>query len=275
MIRVNNKLTVLHDANSVFTDYSNEAVDYGRDSFSITILTATDYLYVGFYKPINSAFIELSTPSTNSATLSGEYYAGAWQGLTGYHDDSNGLQRSGFIQWDRNLENEEKTTVNGSEMFWYRFKPSADTSLMTIDGINIVFADDEDLKREFYEISQWIPPNENSHILTHVATRDEMVQEIRNNGNKKRTSTTPKDINAFDLLDVDQVKTAATYLALSKIFSVITDDPDDTYRQKALHYRNLYNGAMNLVYLSVDRDDDGVLDDPERLEMQNNRMVRR
>jgi len=275
MIRTMNKLSVLHDSNSVFADYSNKAVDYGRDSFSFTLINATDYLYIGFYKPINSAYIELSTVSTTETAFSGEYYAGAWTSLTGFHDDTAALKRSGFFQWDRNLSNEVATTINGVEQFWYRFKPDADTSAVVFDGINIVFADDEDLRRELYEISKWVPSGQNSHILTHVAARDEMVQSIRNNGNKKLNGTVKKDITAFDLLDVEQVKTAATYLAMAKIFSAITDDPDDTYRQKSLQYRTMYDGAMNLVYLNVDRDDDGVRDTSETLEIQFNRLVRR
>lgn len=274
MIRVNNKLTVLHSTGA-FADYSNEAVDYGRDSFSITLSVATDYIYIGFYKPINSTYLEISTASTVSTTLTGEYYKGTWEALTGFHDDTTAFKRSGFLQWERNLSDEVVTTVNGSEMFWYRFKTALDTSPISFDGINMVFSDDEDLRRELFEVTKWIPPGENSHILTHVASRDEMVQAIRNNGNKKLNGVTRKDITAFDLLDIEQVKTASTYLAMSKIFSAITDDPDDTYRQKSLQYRTMYDGAMNLVYLNIDSDDDGERDESENMAMQSNRLVRR
>lgn len=274
MIKTKDKLSVFHDDNGTFADYSNEAVSYDRDSFGFTLVSTEDYLYIGFYKPISAVYVEMETASSTDTTLSAEYFNGAWVTLDA-HDDTRAFQRSGFIKWDRNQDSEEKTSVDGVEDFWYRFKPASDTSAISIKGLNIVFADDQDLKREFFEIDKWLPSGEASHILTHVASRDEIIQQIRNDGKRKHNNGVYKDITPFDILDTDQVNKGAIYLALSKIFATITDDPDDTYRQKSLHYRQLFDGAMNLFYLDIDADDDGVTDDTERMQVQHSYMVRR
>lgn len=278
MLQVKNKLTVFHDDNSVFADYSNESLDYARDTFTIALNQDDDYLYVGFSKPINALYVELGTPNTNANSFVAQYYNGSsWASITNFHDDSRGFTRSGFMTWDRNLADEATVEINSTTKYFYRFRPSATHSSTVVNGLNIVFADDIDLKREFYEISNYLPSGESSHILSHVATRDHIIQELRNDGRYKHDLSTGKlkDITAFDLLDISQVKVAATYLCLAKIFSAISDREDDLYNQKHDHYMGLYNQAMKLFYLNVDQDDDGIEDEEERLAPATARLVRR
>lgn len=275
MLKIKNKLSVLHDNNSVFSDYSTEALDFDRDTFTIDLSSTEDYLYVGFYKPINVFYVELGTANTNAGTLSGEYYNGTtWTGLSGLYDETSSLTRSGFIQWDRGQDDEAKTTVNSSEIYWYRFRPSVTHSSTVVNGLNIVFSDDNDLKREFFEASQYLPSGETSHILTHVAARDHIIQVLRNSGEFKSNSGTRSDITAFDLLDLTQVKLASTYLVLSKIFGAITDDPDDLYRQKSDQFKSDYGIAIKAPFINIDSDDDGILDNNENMQIRTTRIFR-
>lgn len=278
MLQTKNKLTVFHDNNSAFSDYSYEALDFARDTFTIDLVASQDYLYVGFSKPINTFYVELSTANTNANTFTAQYHNGSsWASITNYHDDTKGLTRSGFMSWDRNLEDESSTEINSSTKYFYRFKPSADHSSTIISGLNIVFADDLDLKREFYEIANYLPGSESSFILSHVATRDHIIQELRNDGRYKSDLNTGKlkDITAFDLLDISQVKLAATYLCLSKIFSNVSDREDDLYFFKSRGYMSLYNESMKLFYLNMDQDDDGIEDEGERMAPATPRLIRR
>ncbi len=280
MLRIRNKLTVLDDANSVFTDFSNEALDYDRDTFTITLNQSTSYLYVGFTKPINIFYIEVGTVNTNAGTFSAEYFNGDdvdFASLVGFHDDSSSLTRSGFFQWDRNQIKEEATTINGLERFWYRFRPTATHSATVINGLNIVFADDTDLKREYFEIAELLPNGESSHILTHVAARDEIIQFLRNSGHFKESiaTGTVNDITPFDILDVGQIKLAATYLVLAKIFLGVQDSNDDVHIEKSRHFKSLYKSAIKTFYLDIDFDDDGVRDESEQLAPSTGVLLRR
>jgi hypothetical protein len=275
MLRIKEKLTILDDNNSVFTNYSTEALDYDRDTFTITLDSTTSYLYVGFYKPINTFYAEIDTANTNAGLLTGEYYNGSsWSSLTNMFDETKSLVRSGFIQWDRNLTDETITTIDSIELFWYRFRPSVTHSATVLKGINTVFSDDTDLKREFFEIADLLPSGETSHILSHVASREQIIQAIRQGGLYKYNSATRKDITAFDIHDVGQIKLASTYLTLSKIFGAVTDDPDDTYKDKSKEYRAQYGLAVKTPYIDIDTDDDGIRDAGETKQVRTTRIFR-
>jgi len=278
MLRTKNKLTVFDDANSTFSDYSREALDFDRDTFTITLDSSTSYLYVGFYKSINIAYMELGTANTNAGVLAGEYYNGtAWVALTGLYDETNSMTRSGFLQWDRNLLNESVVTINSEEMYFYRFRPSVTHSATVVNGLNLVFADDNDLKRENYEISDALPSGESSFILAHVAARDEIIQYLRNSGHYKQSLSDGlnKDITIFDILDMGQIKLAATYLAMSKVMLSRQDEVDDYYMQQSRHYRSMYSTAIKTFYLDLDQNDDGIKDVSEQLGSATGRLMRR
>jgi hypothetical protein len=266
MIKINEKLTILHDDNSVYADLSNSLVGFDRDTASMTFVTAEDSIYVGFYKPINVFYTELGTVNTNANTMTVKYYNGtAFTACDGLYDDTKGLARSGFTRWGRGQATEAKTTINSVELFWYKIDLSVDSSAMVIDGMNIVFSDDQDLKRELFEISKYLPSGETSHILSHVSARDEIIQNLNIIGKIKIDSVSgwAEGITAFDLLDVSEVKLASTYLVLSKIMFAASDEVDDSYMIKSERYSKLSGNIINNIKLKVDRDDDGKVDQSE------------
>lgn len=278
MINNKLKLTVLHDDNSSFVDHSKNAIDYARDTFSVEMVAAEDFIYIGYYKPISAVYVSMNTASTTDTTLDGEYWNGsAWTELVGYGDDSRALQRSGFIQWDRNQTDEEATTVNGSELFWYRFTIGADSSVCVLNGINIVFSDDEDLKKELFEYQEFLPTNETSFLLNHVSARDEIIQHIRNSGRYKQNQNNGRnlDLNAFDVLNINQLNKASAYLVMANIMANVLTDPDGLFREKERYYRGKFNSAMDLFYLDLDTDDNGILNRDEELRSFTGTLVRR
>ena len=267
MIGLNEKLTIkYYDGVSTYTDYSMDLFDYASEPVSIT-LASSESIYIGFRKPINTFYVQMDKYSTTDTTLSVNYYNGSsFVPVTGLHDETRAFQKSGFVTFDRNLSDESKTTVNSSELYWIQLSVASDTSASIFRGINIVYSNDVDLKTEVFEINDYLPNGENSFILTHAAARNEIIQKLRTDGRYKLDFATgvAKDITAFDLLDVSQVRVASTYLVLSKIYSNLSDSIDDVYSQKSDKYRTMYNGAMQHFFLWLDTDDDGTLDIEER-----------
>lgn len=280
MLKKDNKLTILFDNNVTFEDLSNDMLDYARNSSTIDLNSSDDYLYIGYYKPINSVYCEISTANTNANTFTAEFYNGSsWVAIAGFYDETKGFTRSGFIRWDRNQTNEESVEVNSTTKYYIRLRPSATHSSTVIDGINLVFSDDQDLETEVKEVTgtRFLPSGENSHILTHVASRNEIIQKIRNDGRVKRNLSTGvfKKMDAFDLLDIEEIRQASTYLTLSKIYMALSDDPEDIYMDKSKNYRSLYNGAIDLYFLELDFDDDGEKDTSEEQHPHTTRLLRR
>lgn len=265
MIDRRTQLDVLYDADGTFTDYTVEAVDFSRDEFSATLNQSTDYLYFGYYKPINAIYFEIATANTNSGNLDFEYYNGsAWTALT-VRDETNDLSRSGYITWTRPTDQAE-TSVNGTTKYWVRCRPDASTTNVTFQGINLVFSDDNALKQEFYEIddTSLIPSGQNSHIMSHISARNDIMQRLRNMGMVKYNSTTGEEsLTQWDLLNIYEIREAAKYLALSKIFFSLSDELDDVWYRKHAEYSDKYEQVFQGLQLTIDSDDDGAEDDAE------------
>ena len=105
-----------------------------------------------------------------------------------------------------------------------------------------------------------------------------MVQALRNGGYRKFeeinniTNITKKymNITKWDLLELGEVREAAKYLALSKIFFDVSENVDDKDFQKYSEFKSMYGQAFDLFYLSLDKDDDGEIDDATERLADNN-----
>lgn len=263
-------LLVFHDNNTVFADVSFEANNYTRDSFGLELIAAEDFLYIGLFKRFNAVYIEMSTVNTNANTFSTAAFSkdgGSFTALTEFKDDTKGFTRSGFISWTRKQTDWDKTTINGEDLFWVRLKPSADhISTTAIQGLNIVFSDDNELLGEFRTINDFLATGDTSFITYHQAARDHIVQMIRNRGKSKTdTSNNLSNITKWDLLDKEEIAQAAKHLALSKIFFSVSDGPDDKWYQRYRDHESFYNRAFDVFFLTLDKDDDGTVDTNERL----------
>lgn len=267
MINPNTKLTVYHDNDGVYEDLSLDAFDFSRDAFSVSLNKDTSYLYLGFYKPINSVFVQINTANTNANSFSAEYYTGSsWTALSNFYDDTKGFIRSGFISWDRNQVSQESNLVNGTRMYWIRLRPSVTHSSTIMQALSFVFCDDSDLTYEVPEITDTNHlAGKTSHILTHVAVRNEILQSLNNKDYKKTNPTTglKEDLTCWDILDLHQLKQACIFLALSKIYYNFSDSIDDKYYQKYKDYYSKFKSSFELSQLALDTDDDGIKDDEE------------
>jgi len=259
------QLDVFEDNNGTFTDHSVNAVDFVRDTFEVTLATGTDYLYVGFYKPVSALYAEISTVNTNAATMTVESWDGtAWTAVE-HRDETKGLTRSGFVTWTRQnvVEEDDRATVNSVKQEWVRFSFDVTTSATTFAGLNLVFADDESLKVEFPQITdpRILTSGFSSNIVHHVAARDMIVQDLRTRGYIKYDSDNVREnMTQWDLLDVYEIKEAAKYAALAKIFFILSDDVEDNWWHKHKEYDEKYQRTMQMARLTFDADDDG---DPE------------
>jgi hypothetical protein len=266
VLNTDTKLTVYHDANGVFADHSSEAHDFSRDSFSLTLSSTTSYLYIGYRKPINSLFVSIGTVNTNANSFTAQYYNGStWTALS-VSDDTKGFTRSGFMTWDRNQTNQAATSINSTSLFWIRLRPSVTHSATILNGINFLFADDNDLTFEVPEITDSNHlAGKTSHVLTHVAVRNQILQSLNNKNLKKHNLTTglQEDLNAWDLLDYNQLKQAAVFLALSKIYFNFSDQVGDKYSVKSESYYNQFKSAFEVSRLALDTNNDGIKDTAE------------
>jgi len=269
MIDRKDSLTIKHYS-GVYDDYSSDAADFIRDNFSFTMLSS-EYIYAGLHKPFGAVFVALESPNTVPVEMFVEYYDGSsWVESSYLSDETKGLSRSGFVFWDKTKMS--SISIDGSERFYIRISLSANTSAMTFRGINLIMSDDSRMKANFPPITgtSFYPEGESSHLLTHVSARDEIIMELRKRYQKNNSSTADlwEKINVWDLIDLFELREAATYLALAKTFHNISDNTEDHWYEKYRHWSEKYKAAFEAAYLSIDTDDDGI-DDVEEVQQTN------
>mgnify|MGYP000896943990 FL=1 len=285
MLVQKNYPTVFVDDGATLTDVSFDALSFGRDAFSCEITAAGNYLYFGRYKPFAALYVEMGTANTQAQSeFLIEYWNGsAWAGLTdSVIDDTKGFTRSGFIQFTPPSD-WASGTFGPRDAYYIRFIPSEDFSAgCTVQGMNLVYSDDQDLNTVYPGVLNYKHSGEASFILRHEAARDRIVQDVRNRGFRKVgvSGTTMlrryANYDAWDVLDVSEVKEWAKYLALENIFSSLQSTEDGLYKQKAEEYRELAQEARAAFYLTLDQDDDGVADAGESsMDISSRRLVRR
>lgn len=277
MIDNNTKLTMVNQQFAVYTDFSKDAANFDKDLYTITADHLNGYIYAGYHKPINSLYFNVSTPVASN-TLTFEYWNGTtWTAITDFTDDTEGFSRAGCIQWERELDDNATTTVDGKTKYWYRWRGGTNTSGLVLAGVNILFSDDYEMSLEqpYINNAEFLG-DETSHIKIHAAVRNEIIQKFRNkNYLKTEADGTRADINAWDLLDIHEVKLAATYLAISKIYYNMSDNPEDVWESKAAVYNDKFNKYIELARLTVDTDDDGLISDVENKAVYKTRFMNR
>ncbi len=262
-----NDLYVFYDDNSSFLDFSFEAREFTKDTFSATVIAGEDAIYLGLYKPFNSAYIDMSTANANGGIFRVKYYNGSgFVDTENQFDDTTTLNRSGFVRWDKS-DDWEASTVNSQEAFWIQITISGDTTALTFNGINIVYSDDTDLAKEMRSIDRFLSSGDSSFIAYHEAARDEIVQTTRNKGTAKKRDDEDfyRNFGKWDFLNIDEIRQASKYLALSKIMHDASDNPEDKYYQRYKDYLAAYGQAFNTWFISLDTDDDGEADKSEKL----------
>jgi len=255
-IAMKTKLKVKYFDGTNYTDMSQELAGFKRDTVDITLATG-QYIYVGFKKQINALYFHANVFNESLSDLTGEYYNGAWTEFD-LDDCTDGFNRDGFIHWDR-VSDGESVAVDDCEMCWWRFSVNIDTTMMTIQALNILFSDDDDLCTQSPALIDpcFYSAGAASHILYHVSARDKIISELRRLG---YITNSGNSIDEWDILDIEEFKLASTYYAISQIYFNLSDSPEDQYWTKYQEYMARYNEAFSLSRVSIDLDGDGNAD---------------
>lgn len=254
---------------SVF--YNAQDISLSQSDFNIgeftTIVTNTDYIYVGYYKPINSLYFHSEQVNTNESVMSIDYYNGTtFTPLVGLVDRTEGFTKRNFIDWSRNQEDEAVITVNAIEQYWYRISLDVDSTDIIFNGINLLFSNDDHIKglKPWILDARYYGTGTTSYVAYHQEARDLIIQRMRNEGKVKVKNSKLANINQFDILDRFELQMASRYMALSLIYSDrFSDNANDKYVADAKRYMEMGLNNLSLYLLSLDEDDDGKEDTAE------------
>lgn len=269
-------LSHLFSDNSVFSDHSLDLNDYLQDDVALSWVALEDFQYVGLHKPFYALYFELTAAASTAPGLVLEYYNGtSWTAISAL-DETKDLSRSGFIRWERELDDWAANSINSESKFWLRLSASNDFTI-TYRGINIVFANDSDLTAEQADVvSKYKAKGDTSLIRYHVAARNEIIQSLRNSGYKTQATGSQQSnkISQWDLLDIDEPRQAAKFLALAKIWFDNSNETDDKSWQRYKEHYGHFGSAYNLFFQSLDEDDDGITDLEENQAMRTMEIIK-
>jgi hypothetical protein len=259
-------LSVKLEHHSVFSDLTYKTREFGRDEVSIILDADTDFLYVGYSKPINCFFLNHNSNGVAEAITALKYYNGtSWVSVSNLEDDTLGLSRPGLLRWDRELVGQVASLIDGVTKFWYKLSTNTNKATLKLSGINVTFASDFDLTLEqpFATQSEMLG-GLTSHILIHTAVRNEIIQYFKGKDYYKLDSNGVKqDLTCWDLMEIGEVNQAAIMLALSKIFFNFSDSKDDIWSSKAYEYRGRYQKFIDKASITIDFNDNGIIESNE------------
>ena len=267
---MNSYFTVIYNT----SDISTKLKDFGTAAVALS-LQVGEYIYIGYKKPFKQLFIELSVKNTGGGSLSAEYYDGsAWAPLDNLLDETENFSKSGFLFFEKYSAWAE-TTVEGEEKYFIRLKTDTNHDLGTeIQGLGILLSNDLDLEGVRSNIVSKFN-NGSSWVLKHEQARKDIVQLLRNRGNRivrnadKENKLVTEgirfaDVTEFDLLEPTQLRQASLYKVLSMIYlDELSDNEDDKWYRQGERYEKTFHEMFNLFYLQLDFDDDGITDSNE------------
>lgn len=240
--------------------------EQSRYEYLPNTLDLNDYnLFIGYYKPIDTLFINV-VKNTNDLVLDVKYYATAgFESVTGVKDLTFGLSGPGFLSWNNKQVGQVKTELFGEELYWYQLTASTAHNIV-FRGISTLFSDDYDLIAAYPSIMNHLPEGQESFVRFHEEAAKDIIIDLRRTGlvinGKLSEPAVRKQLDAFDLLDKEEVRDAAKYFTLSKIFSWLSDAPGDKWENLASKYEAEAAGSLTPL-ITIDKNDDGIKDEWE------------
>lgn len=250
------------------TDYSHNLSNF--DGIETLSITTSSYIYLGFKKPIHTAYFDVENANTASNILSVEKYDGTWK-VVDRLDDTNGFRESGFIYFDE-FSDEALTTINNEEMYWIRISTTTiDSGAIGFRHINLMFCSEKDLLKRDSNINRMYPMDDDrniieSHLLALMDARDTVINDINNLGRLKYNGIEVSLLNQWDFLDIDELRHITIDKALENA-NRNTNDSGGEFRKNAELNRKDYERGINKFrtnhLLKIDLNDDGIKDTSE------------
>lgn len=225
-----------------------------------------EYLYIGFDKPFDRAFLYILTKATdNKDSLTAEYWDGSlWQPLN-LLDETFAYANSGFISWNKpfnwaSSKFNPNPGIDATEdsKYFIRVRPSEPVEGSPIlGGVGLLFCDDNDIAAVDSRLLEMTTADQ--RVQAYETAKNDIVSEIQNRDVYKEINCKDVLINGYDL-DIEEMRPAAIYAALGELYSNCSVDKNDVWAQKAATYCKRHKEALELPRVSVDKDGDGTTD---------------
>lgn len=251
-------------------DLSFKLKDFGTPAVALT-LTGASPIEIAYRKPFKQLFIELDEKNQVGGELKLEVWNGTgWALVHTTIDETEDFTKSGFIFFEKPSYWKEDDGI-----FKARIYSTVDhANQVEVRGIGVLLSNDLDLEGVRSNIVSKLNDGK-SWVVKHEQARKDIIQLLRNRGNRvvrngdKYNQLVTEgirfaDLTEFDLLEPTQLRQASLYKVLSMIYlDELSDSEEDKWERQGWRYYKRFTEMMNVFYLQIDVNDDGVASDGE------------
>jgi hypothetical protein len=269
------KLKVNHDSK----DYSQVMDDFTNDPVAFDFSMSD--LYLGFIKPLKEVYIEMESRVDSSDLTVSIWNGASFNLVSNLEDQTFGLTKSGLVRWPESSAQTLYDLDSTGAKYWIKLSLSNNPANVLINGVNLVLSNDKDFSF-VPNMSDYLPENSSSFIAFHQEARNVIVQMLRNSGKKiakydggaSSHMIETRQVDQFDLLNIEEFRNASKYLALHLIFDHLSKSNDDVYHFRSLRFYEKFLESYNTNLVSIDTNGNGLNDSNENLEVQFIRIIR-
>jgi hypothetical protein len=135
-----------------------------------------------------------------------------------------------------------------------------------------LFCDDGFLVSHESDIMKWVPPRRVSYLDVHRRAQELILAWLDRQG---YVNVYQEKFTKHDIVDLDEVRQWAGFMALRLIFEAISNAKDDIFAEKKRKYEALEIEARQRAILRIDTDKDGQTENLEGMSISTMDLYRR
>ena len=240
------------------TEYTSDIERAVDSPLTLSFTSGAASIEVRSLKPLTKLFFD--TLSNNDSTSLHVHY---WDGsaftsqVSNIVDNTKTFERYGFVSWT----NPTSGMVKDGDYYRYRFQLDglSTSANIVFRFIGVVFCQEHDLLAECPDALEYRPDGDKTLNRFIISAKNDIVQNFRNKGNyvSSVSGVSARDLTEFDFNEPDQLKMAAVYLSLEKLFFWRSQDIDDKWIERSRAYNKKYGDSINVFFASIDSNGDG------------------
>lgn len=261
-------IRVFFSDNGTLTDYSLESSN--KQAFSVPMVAAEDFIYVGQQFPFNNFHLEIGTANDQASNMTVQYWTNKeWLDMVDILDGSkssgNTIAQDGVVQFSPDRQTTwsitsdttegtnppELTSIELYNLYWARIKVSTDLNASTtIKQIAYAFCTDEDLTA--------LDPEINDFLTSWKSGKTSWLEQIKVASRMVVSDLKSRSLilHSGNIIRFDDYNLPTAFRTLANIYSVLGEN----YKDRRDWAIERYKAELEIKRHTVDIDRDAVED---------------
>jgi hypothetical protein len=178
--------------------------------------------------------------------------------LEGFIDVTGTSEKDWYLDWAYSTPGEKVATIK------LEGETITETSSCIVTCLSEeedkLFSSDEDLTQHEYDILSWLPEGKSSYKYVHRAAQERILAYLDEKG---FVDVYGDKFTLSSVIDTGEFNQWSKFLTLRLIFESLSNATDDIFHKKAERYYSLSIQARNRVFIRIDTNKSGTLENYE------------